>query len=120
MGNRYNSTELRGYIDDDFAKLSQPEKQIMKDLLDNIRIVLVHTSHPGNIGAVARAMKTMSLRHLYLVQPKLFPDATATARAKQAEDILARAVVVNTLPEAIADCSFVLGTSVRPRTLAWP
>lgn len=92
----------------------------MNHVLQNIRIVLVNTSHPGNIGAAARAMKTMGLQRLYLVQPKVFPDEEAQARAKQAEDILSKAVVVDTLAEAIADCSFVLGTSARPRNLVWP
>lgn len=92
----------------------------MHNILDNIRIVLVQTSHPGNIGAVARAMKTMSMQNLYLVQPKSFPDEVATARAKQAEDILTKAVVTPTLAEAIADCCLVLGTSARPRNLVWP
>lgn len=92
----------------------------MSNVLPKIRIVLVNPSHPGNIGAVARAMKTMGLQQLYLVQPKLFPHPEAEARAKQAEDILAKAVVVDTLPEAIADCCLVLGTSARPRNLVWP
>ena len=92
----------------------------MKNILNNIRIVLVHTTHPGNIGAAARAMKTMGLQNLYLVQPKVFPDEIAMARAKQAEDILNNAVVVDSLAEAIADCTLVLGTSARPRNLAWP
>jgi len=92
----------------------------MSNVLKNIRIVLVQTTHPGNIGAVARAMKTMCLQNLYLVQPKQFPDPVATARAKQAEDVLENAVVVNTLQEAIADCCLVLGTSARSRTLTWP
>ena len=93
---------------------------MLQDLLDNIRVVLVHTSHPGNIGAVARAMKTMCLKNLYLVQPKLFPDPAATVRAKQAEDILDNAILVDTLQEAIADCCLVMGTSARPRNLVWP
>jgi len=92
----------------------------MSPVLQNIRVVLVNPSHPGNIGAAARAMKTMGLQQLYLVQPKVFPDPEAQARAKQAEDILAKAKVVNTLPEAIADCSLVLGASARSRTLVWP
>jgi len=85
-----------------------------------VRIVLVETSHPGNIGAVARAMKTMGLDELALVAPKLFPDDEATARASGADDVLARAVVVADLPSAIADCQFVVGASARVRGGRWP
>jgi tRNA/rRNA methyltransferase/tRNA (cytidine32/uridine32-2'-O)-methyltransferase len=89
-------------------------------LLARIRIVLVETSHPGNIGAVARAMKNMSLATLYLVAPKIFPSADATARASGADDILAAAVVCENLSDAIADCQLVIGASARSRTIAWP
>jgi tRNA (cytidine32/uridine32-2'-O)-methyltransferase len=89
-------------------------------MLQNIRIVLVNPSHPGNIGAAARAMKTMCLHRLVLVQPERYPDAEATARASGADDVLAAAVVVDTLPAAISDCSLVYGASARQRTLAWP
>lgn len=88
--------------------------------LSNIRIVLVNTSHPGNIGSSARALKTMGLEHLYLVNPKSFPDKKATELAAQAADVLEKAVVVTTFPEAIKDCSLVLGTSSRVRALPWP
>lgn len=88
--------------------------------MNNIRIILVETSHPGNIGATARAMKTMGLSSLYLVKPKLFPHADATAMAAGADDILFRAVVVETLEEAIADCQLVLATSARSRARPWP
>ena len=88
--------------------------------LEHIKIVLVETSHPGNIGAVARAMKNMAVANLCLVNPKIFPSAEATARASGADDILAKAQVYNTLPEAIADCQLVLGTSARCRTISWP
>ncbi len=80
-----------------------------------IRFVLVDTSHPGNIGAVARAMKNMGLSDLALVNPRQFPDPEATARASGADDVLARARVVPTLAEAIADCSLVLATTARTR-----
>lgn len=86
----------------------------------NIRIVLVNTSHPGNIGAVARAMKNMCLERLYLVEPNEFPSAEATSRASGADDILARAVVCSTLEEALAGCHFVAGTSARSRSITWP
>jgi len=80
-----------------------------------IRFVLVDTSHPGNIGAVARAMKNMGLRDLWLVNPREFPNPEATARASGADDVLGGARVVASLPEAIADCSLVLGTTARTR-----
>ncbi len=86
----------------------------------NIRIVLINTSHPGNIGAAARAMKVMELSTLYLVEPKSFPSAEATARASGADDLLADAVVCRTLPEALAGCRLVIGTSARSRNIAWP
>jgi len=89
-------------------------------LLANIRIVLVETSHPGNIGAIARAMKNMALFQLYLVKPKIFPSADATARASGADDVLASAVICNTLTEAVADCEVVMGASARDRTIGWP
>lgn len=89
-------------------------------MLEHIRIVLVGTSHPGNIGSSARAMKVMGLEQLWLVSPVSFPDATATALASGADDLLARARVVDTLAEAIADCRLVLGTSARLRGLPWP
>lgn len=88
--------------------------------LNHIKIVLVETSHPGNIGAVARAMKNMAMTNLCLVKPKIFPSAEATARASGADDILAAAQIVQTLPEAIADCQLILGTSARCRTISWP
>jgi tRNA (cytidine32/uridine32-2'-O)-methyltransferase len=89
-------------------------------LLANIKIVLVETSHPGNIGAVARAMKNMMMGNLCLVNPKFFPNADATARASGADDVLAGAKVYATLPEAITDCQLVLGASARCRTISWP
>ena len=85
-----------------------------------VRIVLVETSHPGNIGAAARAMKTMGLDELVLVAPRDFPCADATARASGADDVLAQARVVDSLGDAIADCGFVAGASARLRKLAWP
>lgn len=88
--------------------------------LSNIRIVLVETSHPGNIGSVARAMKTMGLSQLVLVSPKTFPDGLATAMASGAADVLASARVVDTLLEGIQDCTLVIGTSARLRVSAWP
>lgn len=89
-------------------------------MLSNIKIVLVETSHPGNIGAVARAMKNMKMANLWLVSPKFFPSADATSRASGADDVLARATVCQSLEEAIADCSLVIGASARCRTISWP
>jgi tRNA (cytidine32/uridine32-2'-O)-methyltransferase len=89
-------------------------------MLENIRIVLVNTSHTGNIGSVARAMKTMGLSQLVLVDPVELPDDHSTALAAGASDILAQARVVPTLAEAIGDCPLVIGTSARMRSLSWP
>ncbi len=86
----------------------------------NIRIVLVETSHPGNIGAVARAMKNMCIEKLYLVKPQEYPSGVATARASGADDVLVNAVVCNDLDEAIADCQLVIGASARLRSINWP
>lgn len=86
----------------------------------NIRIVLVETSHPGNIGAAARAMKTMGLARLYLVRPRYFPDARASARAAGAEDILEATVVCDSLGATLQDTIFAVGTSARPRDVEWP
>lgn len=89
-------------------------------LLSDFKVVLVETSHPGNIGAVARAMKNMGMDQLRLVTPKLFPHADATARASGADDVLRRATVHDDLSSAIADCQIVLGASARDRTISWP
>lgn len=88
--------------------------------LDRIRVVLVDTSHPGNIGAVARAMWAMELRDLTLVRPKHFPSADATARAAGADALLYHATLCDTLEEAVADCTWVVGTTVRTRHLSLP
>jgi TrmH family RNA methyltransferase len=85
-----------------------------------VRIVLVETSHPGNIGASARAMRTMGLDELVLVAPKHFPSDEATARAAGADEVLGGARVVGTLAEAVADCALVFGASARLRTVALP
>jgi TrmH family RNA methyltransferase len=85
----------------------------------SIRIVLVDTNHPGNIGASARAMKNMGLSELHLVRPKSFPNAEATARAAGADDILDAAKMFDTLEDAIADCGLIVGTSARQRHLPW-
>ncbi|MEX1199554.1 MAG: RNA methyltransferase [Methylophaga sp.] len=88
--------------------------------LDNIRFVLVGTTHPGNIGASARAMKTMGLSNLHLVAPKIYPSAEATTRASGADDVLAKAVVHETLAEALTGCQHVFGMSARLRHFNMP
>jgi TrmH family RNA methyltransferase len=89
-------------------------------MLNNIRIVLIETSHPGNIGAAARAMKNMCLDRLHLVAPQRYPSEEATSRASGADDLLARAQVHDTLDQALEGCRLVVGTSARPRTVSWP
>ncbi|GLQ33702.1 RNA methyltransferase [Litoribrevibacter albus] len=88
--------------------------------LENIRIVMDQTYHPGNIGAAARAMKNMGLSSLYLINPRCFPDDEATSRAAGALDILENTTVVSSLDEAIEDCSLVIGTSARSRSFPRP
>jgi TrmH family RNA methyltransferase len=88
--------------------------------LDRVRVVLVDTSHPGNIGAVARAMWTMGLTRLSLVRPRHFPSAEATARAAGADALLYEAGIFDSLEEALRDCVWVVGTTVRNRHLELP
>ena len=87
--------------------------------LPHIKIVLVNTSHPGNIGATARAMKNMGLSRLILVNPMEFPSGVAVGRAASALDVIEQAEVVETLGEAVADCALVIGSSARSRSLPW-
>lgn len=89
-------------------------------MLNSVRIVLVNTSDCRNIGSAARAMKTMGLSQLVLVNPIEMPNGQAQALAAGATDVLANAKVVDTLEEAISDCGLVVGTSARSRTLPWP
>jgi TrmH family RNA methyltransferase len=84
-----------------------------------VRIVLIDPSHPGNVGSVARAMKNMALSDLTLVRPRSFPHPESNALAAGADDVLAKARVVQTVAEAIADCGFIAGTTSRPRTYRW-
>lgn len=84
----------------------------------SIRIVLVDPAHPGNIGAVARAMKNMGLSELHLVRPRYFPNSEATARSSGAEDVLNAACVHERFEDAIAECGLVVGTSARSRHLS--
>ena len=85
-----------------------------------IRMVLVNTTHPGNIGGAARAIKNMGLTELYLVQPREYPAPRAVWRAAGARDILTNVKVVESLDEAIAGCGLVVGTSARERRIPWP
>lgn len=89
-------------------------------MLEQVRIILVNPSHPGNIGATARAMKNMGLSELCLVAPDRFPDGEATARASGADDILESAEVVTNIEQAVLGCGLVLGTSARERRLEKP
>ncbi len=90
-------------------------------MLDRIRIVLIGTSHPGNIGATARAMHNMGLADLALVAPRCEPlTSDSISRASGADHIVHAARIVETLEEAVADCTLAVGASARSRTLPWP
>ncbi|PSW02137.1 tRNA (cytosine(32)/uridine(32)-2'-O)-methyltransferase TrmJ [Photobacterium lipolyticum] len=89
-------------------------------MLDKISVVLIGTSHPGNIGSAARAMKVMGLTNLVLVDPACEIDEKSIALAAGAADVVANAKIVKTLDEAVADCGLVIGSSARSRTLEWP
>ena len=86
-------------------------------MLDKIKIVLSNTTHPGNIGATARAMKVMGLSDLVLIKPHYFPSDEATARASKATDILENAKVCSSIEEALADSRLIVGASARTRSL---
>ena len=86
--------------------------------LANIRVVLSHTTHPGNVGASARAMRTMGLKNLYLINPQRFPSADATAMAAGADEMLAGAKICSTLEQALAGTIFVVGLTARKRDLS--
>ncbi len=92
----------------------------MLSVLNKVKIVLVGTSHPGNIGSVARAMKVMGLSNLVLVEPQCEVDEQTIALASGAADIVQDVQIVSSLEEAVADCGLVIGTSTRSRTLDWP
>ena len=92
----------------------------VNSILSKVNIVLVGTTHPGNIGATARAIKNMGITNLYLVSPKEFPHETAYYRAKAANDILDSAIIFSSLEEAIEGSSMVVGTSARNRKVPWP
>ena len=105
-----------------FAAILSPLRgyRNLMNTLPDIKIVLVNTSHPGNIGATARAMKNMGVSRLALVNPMEFPSGVAVGRAASALDVLEQAEVVETLGEAIEDCALVIGSSARSRSLPWP
>lgn len=94
--------------------------QIHDDALSRIRVVLSHTSHPGNIGSTARAMKTMGLSRLYLVNPKEFPSAVATSLASSADDLLDTAIVVDSMEAALAGTTIQVALTARRRELVLP
>lgn len=100
--------------------MADPDSGQIEQRLSTVRVVLINTTHPGNIGATARAMKVMGLSSLHLVTPKIFPHAEATAMASGADDILQAAVVHDSLDSALAGCPLVLGTSARLRSLPMP
>jgi tRNA (cytidine32/uridine32-2'-O)-methyltransferase len=102
------------------AAVAGQEDHSVESRLERIRVVLINTTHPGNIGAAARAMKVMGLSSLHLVTPKIFPNAEATAMASGADNLLQTAVVHDSLDSALAGCSLVLGTSARLRSLPMP
>ncbi len=95
-------------------------KPQVPDFLKNIRIVLARPNHPGNIGSAARAMKTMGLTRLYLVEPKVFPSDEANALASGAVDVLESATVVGSLQEALADVTVACALTSRRRELTTP
>ena len=95
-------------------------RETMNTTLSNIRIVLIGTQHPGNIGSAARAMKTMGLRSLHLVHPERFPDPDASMLAAGADDVLAAAGIHADLDAALAGCRLVPSTSARRRHVPMP
>ena len=97
---------------------AEPDSPVGAAALARVRIVLLATSHPGNLGAAARAMMTMGLARLVLVAPRRFPDPEADARASGATDVLRGARVVGTLDEALAGSALTVGLSARPREFA--
>ncbi|CAA2931199.1 tRNA (cytidine/uridine-2'-O-)-methyltransferase TrmJ [Arsenophonus endosymbiont of Bemisia tabaci Q2] len=89
-------------------------------MLKNIHIILVETSHTGNMGSIPRAMKTMGLTNFYLVNPLILPDHRLLHYQLAASDVIGQATIVKTLDQALLGWSLVIGTSVRDRTLSWP
>jgi len=101
--------------------MSQINKEMNYTLtnFNKVRIVMVNTTEPGNIGAAARAMKNMMLSQLYLVSPSNYPSAVATARASGADDVLSNAIVCSSLEDALIGVNLVIGASARQRNIKW-
>ncbi len=96
------------------------KKDVLQLIQQNISFILVGSTHPGNIGAAARAMKNMGIHQMGLVSPKEFPHEKAFFRAKAATDVLEKAVIYKSLKEAISETKLVIGTSARNRKVPWP
>ena len=96
------------------------KKDVLQLIQQNISFILVGTTHPGNIGAAARAMKNMGIKQMGLVSPKVFPHEKAFFRAKAATDVLEKAVVHKSLSKAVSEIKLVIGTSARNRKVPWP
>ena len=119
MGHGYKTLNEYESMNSKAAQDNRSEAQVAARL-SHIRIVLINTSHPGNIGASARAMKVMGLANLHLVNPKNFPCHEATAMASGADDLLQRSVVHDSLESALDGCSLVMGTIARLRSQQKP
>ena len=100
--------------------MSQVDNAVVSAHLSHVRIVMVNTTLPANIGSALRAMKTMGLSKLVLVEPKIYPHPDIDALAAGATDLIKQIEIVPTLQEAIKDCHLVFGTSARNRTIPWP
>ena len=100
--------------------MSQVDNAVVSAHLSHVRIVMVNTTLPANIGSALRAMKTMGLSRLVLVEPKIYPHPDIDALAAGATDLIEQIEIVPTLQEAIKDCHLVFGTSARNRTIPWP
>ena len=100
--------------------MSQTDNAAVAAHLSHVRIVMVNTTLPANIGSALRAMKTMGLNKLVLVAPKTYPHPDIDALAAGAQDLIEKIEIVDTLEQAIQDCHLVFGTSARSRTIPWP
>ena len=100
--------------------MSQMDNAAVSAHLSHVRIVMVNTTLPANIGSALRAMKTMGLTKLVLVAPKTYPHPDIDALAAGATDLIEHIQIVDTLEDAIKDCHIVFGTSARSRTIPWP
>lgn len=100
--------------------MSQIDNAVVSAHLSHVRIVMVNTTLPANIGSALRAMKTMGLSKLVLVAPKTYPHPDIDALAAGATDLIEQIEIVSTLEDAIQDCHLVFGTSARSRTIPWP